>query len=132
MWKKKATADFKVLAGADGNRYRFYCDLSGALLCTTGPYQANAPEAELLLAWEKEGKQYFNVCRSCGRYVSNVMYNVEVWECVQCAPYEVEAKFCKNCGAKLDTSGKICPKCGKLLKYPGKETVYDSHGKSKI
>lgn len=124
MGRKRATADFQVIAGADGNRYRFYCGLSGALVCTTGPYRADTPEEELLLAWETEGKPYFNECRGCGRYVSNVMYNVEIWECVECAPYEVEAKFCKNCGAKLDAPGRICPRCGRLLMYPGKEIVY--------
>ncbi|MDY3281245.1 hypothetical protein [Dysosmobacter sp.] len=132
MGRKRATADFQVIAGAEGNRYRFYCGLSGALMCTTGPCRGDTPEEELLLAWETEGRQHFNECRSCGRYVSNAMYNVEVWECVGCAPYEAEAKFCKSCGAKLDDPGRICPRCGRLLKYPGRENVYDGCGKSEI
>lgn len=132
MEKKQTTAAYKAVAGPDGNRYQFYCDLSGALLCTTGPYRADTAEKELLLAWEKEGKQHFHVCHNCGRYVSDAMYNAEVWECVGCAPYEAEAKFCKSCGVKLDAPGRICPKCGQALMYQGKETAYDGHGKSEI
>ena len=80
MEKKQTTAAYKAVAGPDGNRYQFYCDLSGALLCTTGPYRADTAEKELLLAWEKEGKQHFHVCHNCGRYVSDAMYNAEVWD----------------------------------------------------
>lgn len=123
MQHKKTTAAYKRIAGAGGNRYKFYCDLCGALLCTTGPYQADTPEEELQLAWETEGKQYFDVCHKCGKYVSDVMYNAEVWECVQCAPYEIKAKFCKTCGAKVNPPGKVCPKCGKPLMYQGKESA---------
>ena len=49
------------------------------------------------------------------------MYNADVLECVECAPFEVEAKFCKNCGVKIQEPNKLCPVCGKPLSYYGKE-----------
>ena len=39
---------------------------------------------------------------------------------VECAPFEAEAKFCKNCGAKIEEPTKPCPTCGKPLAYYGK------------
>ena len=59
-------------------------------------------EQELLLAWEKEGKKHFNICHKCGKFVINAVYNPEGAECVECAPFEAEAKFCKTCGAKVE------------------------------
>ena len=34
MLEKKPTAAYKVLPGEDGNRYRFFCDLSGMAVIT--------------------------------------------------------------------------------------------------
>ena len=118
---EKTIAAYKIVADSGGNRYKFYCDLSGALVCTTKPYKADNPEKELLLAWENEGKEQFNVCHRCGKHVSNAMFNVEVLECVECAPIEAEAKFCKHCGEKIDNPTQFCPACGKPLVYYGKE-----------
>lgn len=50
------TASYKIIKDAGGTRYKFFCDLSGALVCTTKPYKADAPEEELQLAWEKKAK----------------------------------------------------------------------------
>ena len=36
-------------------------------------------------------------------------------------PFEAEAKFCKNCGAKIEDPAQFCPACGKPLVYYGKE-----------
>ena len=52
MNKEKTIATYKIVADAGGNIYKFYCDLSGALVCTTKPYKADTPEEELQLAWE--------------------------------------------------------------------------------
>lgn len=117
---EKTIAAYKIVADSSGNRYKFYCDLSGALVCATKPYKADNPEEELLLAWENEGKEQFNVCHKCGKQVSNAMFNVEVLECVECAPIESEAKFCKHCGAKIEEPMKPCPACGKPLVYYGR------------
>ena len=121
MNRKKRIAAYRVVADAGGNRYRFYCDLSGALVWTTKPYQADNPEEELLLAWEQEGKEQFNACHKCGKQVSNAMFNVEALECVACAPIEAEAHFCKHCGTKIEEPTKPCPACGKPLVYYGEE-----------
>jgi len=114
------TAPYKCIADAGGIRYRFYCHLSGAHVCTTGPYRADTPEQALALAWDREGKQHFNVCHRCGRWVSDAMFNAEVLECVDCAPYEALPRYCKHCGVKLHTHGKTCPACGKPLFYEGR------------
>ena len=117
---ERKTATYKIITDAGGNRYKFFCDVSGALVCTTKKiYAADTPELELLLAWEKEGKKHFNICRKCGKFVINAVFNPEVAECVECAPLEAEAKFCKNCGAKIEEPTKPCPTCGKPLAYCG-------------
>ena len=43
MNKEKTIATYKIVADAGGNIYKFYCDLSGALVCTTKPYKADTP-----------------------------------------------------------------------------------------
>ena len=117
---EKKTASYKIIKDAGGNRYMFFCDLSGALVCTTKPYKADTPEAELLLAWEKEGKQHFNICHKCEKLVLDAMFNPEVHECVRCAPFEAESKYCKNCGKKIVEPVRDCPACGKPLYYEGR------------
>lgn len=47
------------------------------------------------------------------------MYNVDVLECVDCAPYEGVPQYCKHCGAKVTTDKNTCGKCGALLAYGG-------------
>lgn len=116
----RKTASYRAVAEEDGNRYHFYCDLSGALVCTTQVYHADTPEDELRLAWETQGKAEFNHCEKCGKWVSDAMYNPEVLECVECAPFEYEPKYCKTCGAKIEIFGKSCPVCGHKLIYEGR------------
>lgn len=113
------TAKYKKIVSAIGNRYSFYCDLSGALVSTTGVLQAASPDEELLLAWKSEGEQHFNRCHKCGKWVVDVMYNAEVLECVSCAPYEDEPDYCKSCGTKIVNASKKCPVCGMPLIYEG-------------
>ena len=121
MMGERRTATYKIITDSGGNRYTFFCDLTGALVCTTKKtYKADTPEQELLLAWEKEGKKHFNICHKCGKFVINAVFNPEVAECVDCAPFEAEAKFCKTCGAKVEPPGRTCPVCGNLLNYEGR------------
>ncbi len=47
------TPRYKILADTNGNRYRFFCDLSGAAVCTTGPIRADTEEKELEDAWKE-------------------------------------------------------------------------------
>lgn len=63
---KKKTAAYKIITDSGGNRYKFYCDLTGALLCTTKSYHADTPERELELAWNTEGKAHFICATSAG------------------------------------------------------------------
>ena len=119
--EEKKTAAYKITPDTDGNRYRFYCDASGALVCITSPYHADTPEEELMLAWEKEGRQHFNQCRKCGRFIIDAVYNPSVFECTDCAPFEYETRYCKSCGAKIDAGAeeRFCPVCKQKLHYEG-------------
>ena len=119
--KGKPTASYKLIADAGGNRYQFFCDLSGALACTTEPIRADTPEEALMIAWKREGRQHFNQCHKCGRWVSDVMYNADVMECVDCAPWENVPKFCPQCGKRLASPERFCSKCGAKLLYEGSE-----------
>lgn len=77
----------------------------------------DTPEQELAQAWEGEGKSMFNHCKKCGKWVSDVMFNPEVLECVECAPFECEPQYCKSCGAKIISLDASCPSCGHPLIY---------------
>ena len=119
MSQRKMTAHYRITSNEGGNRYLFYCDVSDALGCTTEKtYSADSPHKELCLAWE-EGRQFFCQCGKCGRWVIDAMFNADVLECVDCAPYEAEPRFCKSCGVKIKTQVKCCPSCGKPLTYEG-------------
>lgn len=119
MGKHGRTATYRIVADAGGNCYKFYCDVSGAHVCTSNPYKADAPEEELMLAWENEGKAYFNLCHKCGKWVISAVYNPEVFECTDCAPFEHETRYCKFCGAKVWADVRFCPVCNKILHYEG-------------
>lgn len=120
------TADFKAVTDQAGHRFMFYCQISGAYVCTTkGTYPGKTEEA-LLLAWQAEGYKYFNQCGRCGKWVIDAVFNAEVLECVECAPYEAEPKFCKTCGAKIESPVKHCQHCGNKLLYEGGEEDHDT------
>jgi len=113
----KKTAAYRIITDAGGNRYRFFCDLSGAVMCTTEPVMAETQEKELMLAWEKEGRQQFNHCHRCGKWVCESMYNADVCHCVECTPWEDRPKFCSVCGAPIPADDNFCRKCGAKLLY---------------
>lgn len=115
--KVPVTASYRVIADAGGNRYRFFCDVSGAAVCITRPIRADTPEEALMLAWETEGRKQFNQCHKCGKWVSDVMYNADVLQCVDCAPWENKPRFCQKCGSKVSASDTFCRKCGARLQY---------------
>lgn len=120
---KKPTANYKVIADTEGVRYQFFCDLSGARICTTRPIQADTPELALEIAWETEGKQAFNLCQKCGKWISDAMYNADIHQCVECTPWEIAPRYCPQCGKKIIDSMICCPRCGTELRYGGKETI---------
>lgn len=101
----------------DGGRYRFFCEASGAAVHTTGPIQGNTAEEELRFAWDQEGRQHFNRCQKCGKWVSDVMYNADTGQCVLCSPWEEPPDYCSGCGAAVPPADNYCRICGKKLQY---------------
>ena len=119
-------ARFKIVPSAEGNRYVFYCDLSGAMVCTTNPIVMKSPEKELQFAWESEGKKCFNLCHSCGKWVSDPVYNVETFSCVQCTPWEEIPMYCPHCGERAEATDVFCSRCKKRLRYGNENNKTDS------
>ena len=100
-----------------GIRYRFLCDLSGAMVYESKPFKAKLSEQEILLIWENEAKKHYNMCKKCGKFVSDVMYNADVLNCVECSPWENQPHYCLNCGIEVSLADKFCSKCGTKLLY---------------
>ena len=114
--RENKIAKYKIIADSGGTRYRFYCEASGAAVCTTKPVKAETPEKELLLAWE-EGKESFSLCPRCGRLVCDAMYNADVCECADCAPWENKPNYCKKCGTVIPKGNVFCTGCGVRARY---------------
>lgn len=110
-------AHFKIITGAEGNRYQFFCDISGALIYTSEPVLLDTIEQEVEFVWESDGKKHFNMCQRCGRWVSDTVYNVETLECVECSPWEEEPSYCPHCGEKVRDGAVFCVKCKNRLRY---------------
>lgn len=124
------TARYKIQKCSEGNRYQFFCDISGALACTTNPIRLISPEQELLMAWEEEGKRYFNRCHRCGRWVTDVMYNADTLACVSCSPWEEQPTFCSQCGVKVGMDEVFCHKCHVRLRYGEGNDANEDEGKN--
>ncbi|QNL43531.1 hypothetical protein H8790_08555 [Oscillibacter hominis] len=110
------TARYKVISDTGGNRYRFFCEQSGMAMATTEIMHADTTEEELLLAWEAEGRRYFNRCGKCGKWVSDAMFNPEAAECVICTPWEESPVYCPRCGVQTQASDGFCRECGAKLR----------------
>lgn len=123
--KKDQTAEYSLLPAEHGSRYRFLCAVTGAQFSTRQSYLSDTPEQQLQLAWEHEGRSHFNQCQRCGKWVVDAAFNPEVLECIVCAPFETEARFCKSCGARVQPGARLCPACGKPLYYEGVD-AYDA------
>lgn len=119
--KKNKTASFKINKTPSGNIFEFFCDLSHALVYSSKPIRADNPEEELMRAWGEGGKEYFNRCQKCGKWVIDAMYNPDVWSCVQCVPIEDYPDYCPVCGAKTQELSNFCHVCGAKLFYGGEE-----------
>ena len=115
--KDHATAKYRVIADSEGSRYRFFCDVSGMALCTTAPIRGDTQEEELKTAWETEGRQHFNRCSKCGKWVSDPMYNADMLQCVDCAPWQEKPNYCSHCGKPISPSARYCNACGMRLRY---------------
>ena len=140
---EKLTATYKIISEKAGNRYQFYCDLSGALCSITKPIKVENSQKELELAWDNEGRSMFNKCQKCGKWICDVMFNPDTLECVDCSPWdetehhnkdnlsefgfgpEEMEKYvvCTSCGLMATTELNLsaCPECGKELP---KENLY--------
>lgn len=116
---KKTTAAYQLLPEENGNRYSFQCGVTGARFSTGQTYHADSPQQEVMLAWQAEGRAHFNQCQRCGKWVVDAAYNPLVLECVVCAPFEEEARFCRSCGARVQECMRMCPACGASLYYEG-------------
>ena len=121
MNKKKKIADYKIIKDEVGNRYEFYCELSHALVCVSEPVKAETFDDDLMLAWENYGRNYFNQCHKCGKWVTGAMYNPDVLSCVQCTPIEDYPEYCPECGVKTQDPSNYCHICGAKLFYGGED-----------
>ena len=116
----KETATYKTVLETDGERFLFFCDMTGAHACTTKKvYRDDGSRTALTLAWSQEGQSFFNLCHKCKKWVMDAAYNAEVLECIECAPYECKPNFCKSCGAKIEGEALKCSTCKKPLFYKG-------------
>lgn len=115
----KKTANYKIVKEEKGNSYRFFCDLSDALIYKSTPVTANSSEEELRIAWENHAREHFNQCRKCGKWVTGAMYNPDVLCCVQCMPIEDYPDYCPECGKKTQNPSNFCHMCGAKLFYGG-------------
>ena len=117
---ERKTATYKTITDAGGNRYKIFLRSDRSVGLYDQENLQSGYTRTGIIAWEKEGKKHFNPCHKCGKWVIDAMFNPEVAECVDCAPFEAEAKFCKTCGAKVEVPQRTCPVCGNLLNYEGR------------
>ena len=117
--EKHKTAAYKVIEKDGGRCYRFFCEASGMAMVTTGVYRGVPAADEAETVWTREGREHFNLCHKCGKWVMDAMFNADALECVSCAPWENIPQFCKFCGTKVHTADNVCPKCGKQMIYGG-------------
>ncbi len=116
----RRTAPYKIVAETTAGRvFRFFCEASGAAVCTTKLIQADTDNEALLFAWQNEGKNHFNKCHACGRWICDAMYNADVLNCVDCSPWEDPPNFCPKCGIQIPQGDTFCRKCGVRLMYGG-------------
>ncbi len=120
--KQLKTAPYKIEEETSSGRvFRFFCEISGAAVHSTKPVKADSEADALRLAWENEGKQHFNLCHTCKKLVCDAMYNPDVFNCVDCSPWEDPPNFCPKCGTQIPQGDTFCRKCGIRLMYGGDE-----------
>ena len=111
------TAPYRMITSDKGRRYHFFCEVSGMLVATSNPTFAQTEEDALYIAWERDGKNHFNRCQKCGKWVSDEMYNADTLNCAICTPWEDTPHFCSQCGQRVDPDDVFCRKCGSKLRY---------------
>jgi hypothetical protein len=104
------TARYEKETTVNGNRYTFFCGVSGVAVHTTGFIFADVPQAARDIAW-REARPYFNRCKECGKWIADAVYNIEESKCVVCAPFAVTPSYCPECGSPLEKDGGECLHC---------------------
>lgn len=121
MKEAHQTAAYRVVESEAGRRFRFFCEASGAEVCVTASVPGENRGEALMRAWKAEGRSHFNQCHRCGRWVSDVMYNADTLECVDCSPWEEQPAFCPQCGMRVTDDAVFCRRCNARLRYGGSE-----------
>lgn len=103
---------FQILKEDNKVICRFFCELSGTAVFTSDPIRTDTPEETLLLMWKQKGESLFNRCKKCGKWVCDLMYNPDVFQCVSCYPWENKPNYCVTCGEKIPSRDTYCRKCG--------------------
>jgi len=103
------------LSDENGGRYVFFCGVSGAVAYSTGYISADDEDTALAIA-KREAREYFNRCARCGAWVCDAAYNIDEGECVLCAPFTAEPRYCSECGRPVQQGQGRCPNCGKYLR----------------
>lgn len=116
-YRPHRTAAYRVLQDGGGMRFRFFCEVSGAAVCTTRIMPLQPVETARMKAWQTEGREHFSRCQRCGKWVADVMYNPNTLECVDCSPWEEKPAFCPQCGTDVRSDGLRCHRCGRRLQY---------------
>ena len=120
-----AAADYRIVAEGTGSRFIFYCGVSGARICSTSVIEAEAPDKQLELAWNSEGRKHFNRCHKCGRWVCDSMYNPDMLGCVQCFPIFDCQRYCMACGCRVRALQTHCRKCGTKIRFGNRRGLID-------
>ncbi len=68
-----------------------------------------------------EGKAHFNLCHTCGKWISDVMYNADTLSCVDCTPWEDPPRYCPHCGSAVPEKNTFCSDFGIRLMYGGEK-----------
>ncbi len=67
---------------------------------------------------QAEGRQRFNRCRRCRRWVSDAAYNATTLACVECSPWEEDYPlYCSQCGETASEGEIFCRACRCRLQY---------------
>lgn len=107
----EGASHYKRTPTAQGIQYTFYCELTGLSVYTTTPITETDLQAAYLAAWG-EAKYYFNQCTKCSRWVSDLAYNIDDMQCVDCSPYQRKPKYCQQCGCPIPSGERFCRRCG--------------------
>jgi len=76
-----STAIYMVIPSEGGHRYRFLCEDTVTPVCTTSVYASPDPFQTALTAWEKEGRQHFELCPRCGKWIAADSYPAHASHC---------------------------------------------------